>query len=299
MSKLSQRQQTILSQIEQTLEQLLPMEQTRYQVLLESMRYSLLDGGKRIRPLLTAEFCVLCGGTVEQALPFGCALEMIHTYSLIHDDLPCMDDDDMRRGRPSNHKVYGEDTALLSGDALQALAFDVMLSPEAVSLVDAARAVQAAHCLAKAAGAHGMVGGQVIDLASEGKRVSVEHLREMDALKTGALIRAACEMGCILGGGTAEQLNAARVFAEKIGLAFQIVDDILDVTGTTEELGKQVGSDQANEKSTYVTELGLEAASELAERLTAEAIDALSIFPDRNDKEDVIALAKYLVVRKK
>ena len=174
-----------------------------------------------------------------------------------------------------------------------------MLSPEAVSLVDAARAVQAAHCLAKAAGAHGMVGGQVIDLASEGKRISVEQLREMDALKTGALIRAACEMGCILGGGTAEQLNAARVFAEKIGLAFQIVDDILDVTGTTEELGKQVGSDQANEKSTYVTELGLEAASELAEQLTAEAIDALSVFPDGNDKEDVIALAKYLVVRKK
>ncbi|MDD5952899.1 MAG: polyprenyl synthetase family protein [Oscillospiraceae bacterium] len=299
MSNLSQRQQKLLSMIEQKLAQLLPEENELYQPLLDSMGYSLLDGGKRIRPLLTLEFCALCGGEPENALPFGCALEMIHTYSLIHDDLPCMDDDDMRRGRPSNHKAYGEATALLAGDALQALAFAVMLSESSVEKVGAERAVQAAHCLATAAGASGMVGGQVIDLSSEGKKVSVGVLRQMDALKTGALISAACQMGCILGGGTKAQLKAAQRFASNIGLAFQIVDDILDVTSTTEELGKQVGSDRANEKSTYVSELGLEQAKVLSAQLTREAIAALEIFPSGEVKDDVVALAQYLAVRKK
>ena len=298
MSSFTARQRSLLTTIEHQLEQYVPQTDALYGTLLEAMRYSLLDGGKRIRPLLTLEFCALCGGDPMGALPFGCALEMIHTYSLIHDDLPCMDDDDMRRGRPSNHKVYGEDTALLAGDALQTMAFDVMLSDDTVARVGGDRAARAAHCLAKAAGAHGMVGGQVIDLASEGKRVSIDVLRQMDACKTGALIRAACEMGCIIGGGTAEQLAAARQFAEKIGLAFQIVDDILDVTSTTEALGKQVGSDAANEKSTYVTELGLAKAQALADQLTAEAIAVLNAFPSGEYRDDVIALANYLAARK-
>lgn len=299
MSSLTARQQSLLPKIEAQLNAYLPQTDTLYQSLMEAMRYSLLDGGKRIRPLLTLEFCALCGGDPAAALPYGCALEMIHTYSLIHDDLPCMDDDDMRRGRPSNHKAFGEDTALLAGDALQTLAFEVMLSEDAVAKVGSAQAVKAAHCLAKAAGANGMVGGQVIDLASEGKQVSVDVLRQMDAYKTGALISAACEMGCILGGATTKQVEAARKFAGNIGLAFQIVDDILDVTSTTEELGKQVGSDATNAKSTYVTELGLEQAAALANQLTEEAIDALSVFPDGEIKTDVIALARYLAVRKK
>lgn len=299
MSSLSERQLALLNDIETALEHAVPMTDTLYQHLMESMRYSLLDGGKRIRPLLTLEFCALSGGNADDAMPYGCALEMIHTYSLIHDDLPCMDDDDMRRGRPSNHKVYGEDIALLSGDALQTLAFETMLNEETVKKIGADRAVKAALCLAKAAGTHGMVGGQVIDLASEGKKVSVDVLRKMDACKTGALICAACEMGCIISGASEEQVFAARRFAANIGLAFQIVDDILDVTSTTEELGKKVGSDATNDKSTYVTELGLEKAQELADSLTEEAVCALDIFPDSNVKKDVIALARYLAVRKK
>ncbi len=299
MSSLSERQLALLNKVEASLDAYVPAGNPLYQKLIDSMRYSLLDGGKRIRPLLTLEFCALSGGNAEDAMPFGCALEMIHTYSLIHDDLPCMDDDDMRRGRPSNHKVYEEDTALLAGDALQAHAFATMLSDEVIAKVSGDRAARAAFCLAKAAGAYGMVGGQVIDLASEGKKVSVDILKQMHACKTGALISAACEMGCIIGGASAEQIEAARLFAANIGLAFQVVDDILDVTSTTEELGKKVGSDAQNEKSTYVTELGLEKAQELADSLTEEAIQALDVFPDGAVKNDVIALAKYLAVRKK
>ena len=299
MSSLSNRQQTLLRQVEDFLTKTVPETESFYQTLWDSMRYSLLDGGKRIRPLLVLEFCALCGGNETDALPFACAIEMIHTYSLIHDDLPCMDDDDTRRGRPSNHKVYGEDMALLAGDALQALAFETMLDKSSVAAVSAERAAKAAFALAKAAGNKGMVAGQVIDLASEGKKVSVDVLREMDAKKTGALIVAACEMGCILGGATQDQLNAARLFAEKIGLAFQIVDDVLDVTSTTEELGKQVGSDALNEKSTYVTELGLNRANAFAAELTEEAIHALDIFPDGEVRQDLVALANYLAVRKK
>lgn len=299
MSSLSERQQSLVSFVESSLEALIPQGDPLYSTLMESMRYSLLDGGKRIRPLLLLEFCAMCGGDPAAAMPYGCALEMIHTYSLIHDDLPCMDDDDMRRGRPSNHKAFGEDTALLAGDALQTLAFESMLSEEAVSRVGSDRAVRTAFLLAKAAGCTGMVGGQVIDLASEGKKVPVETLQKMDACKTGALIRAACEMGCVLGGATKEQLEAARAFAEDIGLAFQVVDDILDVTSTTEELGKKVGSDSANLKSTYVTELGLTEAEALAQRLTDRAIGALDAFPDTEIRAETAALARYLAVRKK
>lgn len=290
-------QQSYLSQIELKLNELLPEEDLPQAGLIRSMRYSLLAGGKRIRPVLVLEFCRLCGGDPQAALPFACAIEMIHTYSLIHDDLPCMDNDDMRRGRPSNHKVFGEDTALLSGDALLTMAFETMLSPQAVAAVGAQRAAAAAGILAFAAGAHGMVGGQVIDLMSEGKKISFETLKKMDEGKTGALIIAAAKMGAVLGGAEKEQLAAAENYAAAIGLAFQIVDDILDVTGDTQTLGKPAGSDAENEKSTYVTFMGLEKARKAAMELTDAAIASLRCFG--NEARFLTEFAKSLSVRKK
>jgi geranylgeranyl diphosphate synthase type II len=246
--------------------------------LLDSMRYSLLSGGKRIRPILVLEFCRLCGGDTKTALPFACAIEMVHTYSLIHDDLPCMDNDDMRRGRASNHKVFGEDMALLAGDALLTLAFETMLSDDAIAAAGAQRAAAAAGTLARAAGAHCMVGGQVIDLLSEGRIIPIETLKEMDDCKTGALIVAAATIGCIIGDADDEKLHAAQKYARAIGLAFQIQDDILDIEGDTQTLGKKVGSDAANDKCTYVSLLGMDKAKKLVEELTQSALDALPVF---------------------
>ena len=192
--------------IENRLKDYIPQKQSLEEEVADSMRYSLNAGGKRIRPILALEFCRLCSGDAMIALPFACAVEMVHTYSLIHDDLPCMDDDDMRRGKPSNHKVYGEATALLAGDALQSLAFETMLSDEAVKAVGADKAARAAGALARAIGAYGMVGGQIIDLAYENKSADEEIIREMHRKKTGALIRAACEIGCIIGGADESQI---------------------------------------------------------------------------------------------
>ncbi|MCI9575936.1 MAG: polyprenyl synthetase family protein [Clostridiales bacterium] len=296
---MRKRQQILLEQIEEKLDSYVPKTDTLYRNLIEAMRYSLLDGGKRIRPLLVLEFCQLCGGEVSKAMPFACALEMIHTYSLIHDDLPCMDNDDMRRGRPSNHKAFGEGLALLAGDALLTLAFETMLSPESIALAGTQPAAEAAGTLACAAGAHGMVGGQVIDLASEGQQIPLEILQLMDECKTGSLIVAAAEMGCILAGASQEKRQAARKYASAIGLAFQIVDDILDVTGTTEDLGKKAGSDADNQKSTYVTLLGLEKAQEAALELTHQAVEALDIFEEGEEKQGLAELAEYLASRKK
>ncbi len=264
--------------IENALSAYLPQGKYTEQTLIDSMQYSLMCGGKRIRPLLTLLFCELCGGDSKAALPYACAVEMIHTYSLIHDDLPCMDDDDYRRGKPSNHKVYGEDIATLSGDAMQSLAFEIMLSKQALKLTTADKAVKAAHALAKYCGTLGMVGGQVIDIESENKNAPLEVLREMDEKKTGALIKAACEMGCIIGGADDSMISAASRYAHSIGLAFQIVDDILDVTATSEELGKPVGSDTDNNKSTYVSHLGIDKCKQLVAELTQDAIDALCVF---------------------
>ena len=291
--------QSYIQQIEEALERYVPSTDAPYQRLVEAMRYSLLDGGKRIRPLLVLEFCELCGGKPETALPFACALEMIHTYSLIHDDLPCMDNDDMRRGRPSNHKAFGEDLALLAGDALLTLAFETMLSPQALALAGAQRAAQAAGTLACAAGTHGMVGGQVMDLAYENQQIPLETLELMHECKTGALILAAAEMGCILADANEAQRQAARQYASAIGLAFQIVDDILDVTGTTEDLGKQVGSDAENQKSTYVTLMGLEQARETVQKLTAAAVASLESFPDTPLRQALSELAEQLAHRRK
>ncbi len=262
--------------IEAALEQFLPALSSEDLTgpVREAMRYSLLCGGKRIRPMLTLAFCELCGGKAEDALPFACSVEMVHTYSLIHDDMPCMDDDDMRRGRPANHKVFGEDMALLAGDGLLTKAFETALSG-----TDKAAAARAALILAERAGDRGMVGGQCIDLRSEREEISPEFLREMDLGKTVALISAACAMGCVAAGSGDGEIHGAERYAEGLGMAFQIRDDILDVLGDSQKLGKNVGMDSIREKRNYVSLLGVERAQTLVEEYTKKAVSALGVFP--------------------
>ncbi|HCC35595.1 MAG TPA: geranyl transferase [Ruminococcaceae bacterium] len=243
--------------------------------LKKAMSYSLLSGGKRVRPALLLEFYKLCGGIPEKALPFACAVEMIHTYSLIHDDLPCMDDDIMRRGKPSCHMVFGEDIALLAGDALLTLAFESALSAEGF---DPEKIVKAAYILAKAAGMNGMVGGQVIDIETESGSVDLETLQIKHRNKTGALIKACAQIGCILAGASETQTETAASFAAHLGLAFQIVDDILNAEGDSEILGKPTGSDAEKGKTTYVSLLGLEKSRELVGELTGQALELLDKF---------------------
>ncbi len=263
---------------EKALFEFLPDLNCNERKLIESMKYSLEAGGKRVRPQLVYEFNALCNGSPESATAFACAVEMIHTYSLIHDDLPCMDDDDLRRGKPSNHKVFGEDTALLAGDALQTLAFEIMTCEKAVSLAGEKACCKAVNTLAKYSGATGMVGGQVIDLANENANAPLEILREMDYKKTACLIKSACELGCISANADEKLMRSASEYGECIGIAFQIQDDILDVTSSDEELGKPVGSDNENSKSTYVSLLGIDKCRQLVDELTQKAIDALSVF---------------------
>ncbi len=259
----------------------------------EAMLYSLKNGGKRVRPMLVLEFCRACGGSVESAVPFACALEMIHTYSLIHDDLPCMDDDDFRRGKPSCHKQFDYATALLAGDGLLTLAFSVMAGTE----LPAETVIKAVKLLADCAGYLGMIGGQTMDLQHEGKQISLETLKKTDALKTGRLIYAACTLGCLVANADDEKFKAAETYAENIGLAFQIVDDLLDITSTSEELGKPVGSDEDNKKSTYPSLLGIEHSMEMVEELTKKAVDAVSVFG--NDGQFLADYAVKLSVRTK
>lgn len=263
--------------------------------LISSMEYSLTAGGKRVRPMLVMEFAKLCGGSEEAAMPFACAIEMIHTYSLIHDDLPCMDNDDLRRGKPTNHKVYGEACALLAGSGLLTLAFETVSSEKAVRLNGVEKCLSAVKVLSEAAGAVGMLGGQIIDLESEGKKVDIDHLKIMDAKKTGALIIASAKLGCISAGATKTQTDAAIAYAENIGLAFQIVDDMLDITSSTEELGKPVGSDSENDKSTYAALLGLDECRRISEELTENAVKSLEVF--ENDTETLKNFAYYLLRR--
>ncbi len=242
--------------------------------LFEAMQYSLLAGGKRLRPVFAFEFCRLCGGDWRKAAPLAAAVEMVHTYSLIHDDLPCMDNDDYRRGRLTNHKVYGEAMAVLAGDALLTDAFAVASTAE----LPGRRTADAMAVLAECAGSLGMVGGQVLDIMSEERECTEEEILAVQSRKTGALIRAACAMGAIAGGASEEQYDAVCRFAACIGLAFQIRDDMLDVIGTKEELGKAVAVDAG--KNTFVRLYGLERCEELVRRYTDIAIDALQIFPD-------------------
>lgn len=260
--------------------------------LYDAMEYSLLAGGKRIRPVLTLECCRMCGGEPETALPLAGAVEMIHTYSLIHDDLPCMDDDDLRRGKPTCHKVYGEALAVLAGDGLLTEAFAVLsgaeLSPEQVCRGTA--------CLAKAAGPAGMVGGQVLDLLGEGKALDYQEIIAIESLKTGCMIEAAARLGAIAAGSTQAQEDAAAAYARKIGLAFQIRDDVLDVMGDEVELGKPIGSDQEKEKSTFVALKGVEACQGLIQSLTQEAVEQLQPYPG---SEFLCSLARQLASRTK
>jgi len=263
--------------------------------LLAAEQYSLFAGGKRIRPLLTLEFCKLFGGDESAALPFACAVEMIHTYSLIHDDLPCMDDDDLRRGKPTNHKVFGESTALLAGDALLTGAFEVAAANVAAGPEASAKAVA---YLAGCAGRYGMIGGQIMDLEGEKKKLTLDQLLKLHSLKTGALISAASVLGALAAGVslTDPRMEDVVTYAENIGLAFQIVDDILDCTGNAEELGKNVGVDAEHQKNTFMTFYTVKEAQFYADRLTEDAVRALKKYPD---SDALCSLAKWLATRKK
>lgn len=258
------------------LETYLPEQAGALKTIFQAARYSALAGGKRLRPALLMEFYALHGENAEKALPFACALEMVHTYSLIHDDLPCMDNDDLRRGKPTNHKVFGEATALLAGDSLLTRAFETMLC-HCPTEIPAENALKAAGILAARAGMEGMIGGQVMDLDFETRRPEKEELSQMVHLKTGCLLMAACEMGCALAGAGEEEMKKARLYGEKLGLAFQIQDDILDVTGSTEKLGKPVGSDAENHKNTFVSYYGLEECRRLVEENTRQAVEAVAL----------------------
>ena len=258
--------------------------------LFDAMEYSLLAGGKRLRPVLAYEFCRMCGGQWQDAAPFAAAIEMIHTYSLIHDDLPCMDNDDFRRGRPTNHKVFGEGMAVLAGDALLTDAFMIASMgklPQPWTMADAIS------LMAEGAGSLGMVGGQVLDIMSQERELSEQEVLDIQSRKTGRLINIACCLGAMAGGASRNQFEAASQFASGLGLAFQIRDDMLDVIGTREEMGKGVGTDA--EKNTFVRLYGLEKCETLVQQYTDYAISALEAFDDR---EFMIALAKSLTERR-
>ena len=258
--------------------------------LFEAMEYSLLAGGKRLRPIFAFEFCRLCGGNWKQAAPFAAAVEMIHTYSLIHDDLPCMDNDDFRRGRPTNHKVFGEGMAVLAGDALLT---DAFLCASSAKLPNPGDMADAIGILAQCAGSLGMVGGQVLDIMSESRELNEQEVIDIQSRKTGALINAACVLGAIAAGASEDRIAAASRFAGALGLAFQIRDDMLDVIGTREEMGKGVGTDEA--KNTFVRLYGLDKCEELVQKWTNVAIEQVQIF---EDNAFIIELAKSLTDRR-
>ena len=279
-----------LNMINGALEEYLPKSDD---IVSEAMKYSVRNGGKRIRPMLTLEFCKACGAEPEKALPFACAVEMIHTYSLIHDDLPCMDDDDYRRGKPSCHIAFGEANALLAGDALLTLAFETAVKAD----IAAENVVRAVKELSYSAGILGMVGGQVLDLQNENKALTLSELEQIHNLKTGELIRVACVLGCVAAGADEEKIKSAEAYAKGIGLTFQIVDDILDVTSDAETLGKPIGSDAENQKTTYVSLLGIEKSKEVAAELTRKAKAALAVYDENT--EALSLLADNLLIRKK
>ncbi|MBO5210591.1 MAG: polyprenyl synthetase family protein [Clostridia bacterium] len=277
--------------IENRIDELLPESDAPYNEVVKASRYSLKLGGKRIRPIIMMEFCRLFGGDYKKVLDFAIALEMIHTYSLIHDDLPCMDNDDFRRGKPSCHKAFSEDMALLAGDALLTEAFNVAANAD----LDANVKVKAVATLSQMSGFSGMLGGQVIDLSFIKNSPDLDALCDMYARKTGCLLRAAAGIGATVGGASESDIKNADVFAEKVGLAFQIIDDILDVTADPELLGKPVGSDDKNQKTTFVSLLGLEGAKEEAKKLTDEALLILDGF--NGNTENMKAITKYLLYR--
>ena len=280
--------------VEEALEVALPQQDGPETRVVEAMRYSLFAGGKRLRPILCLAASEAVGGDLKAAMPAGCALEMIHTYSLIHDDLPAMDDDDLRRGKPTNHKVFGEAIAVLAGDGLLTEAF-VLLSDYNSLLPE--RAVQVIGVIAEAASYRGMVGGQVVDILSQNKRAELETVQQMHSRKTAALIAAATESGALSGKGSEAQVAALARYGRAIGLAFQIADDILDIEGDTELLGKTTGADVARGKVTYPAAVGLERSRQAANEMVNDALAALEEFDDRANP--LRSLANYIITRKK
>ncbi len=280
--------------VEEALEVALPQQDGPETRVVEAMRYSLFAGGKRLRPILCLAASEAVGGDLKAAMPAGCALEMIHTYSLIHDDLPAMDDDDLRRGKPTNHKVFGEAIAILAGDGLLTEAF-VLLSDYNSLLPE--RVAQVIGVIAEAASYRGMVGGQVVDILSQNKRADLETVQQMHSRKTAALIAAATESGALAGKGSEAQVAALARYGRAIGLAFQIADDILDIEGDTELLGKTTGADEARGKVTYPAAVGLERSRQAANEMVNDALAALEGFDDRANP--LRSLANYIITRKK
>lgn len=280
--------------IEDLLNEYMPKVEGYQNNIFDSMNYSLKAGGKRLRPILTLEACKLVGGNKKDAYPFAVAIEMIHTYSLIHDDLPALDNDDLRRGRKTNHKVYGEAMAILAGDGLLNYAYEIMLR-ESLSKGEPEKYLKAINEIAKASGIYGMIGGQVVDIESEGKSIDMEKLDFIHMNKTAAIIIGCMRAGAIIGGASEEELENVTKYAKNIGLSFQIVDDILDIVGDEAKLGKKVGSDIDNEKSTYPSLIGLEKSKETANKLIAEA--KMSIDYINKDSEFLNNLADYIVDR--
>lgn len=265
--------------------------------IISAMSYSLFAGGKRLRPILCMAGAEAVGGEAQDVLPIACAIELIHTYSLIHDDLPVMDDDDMRRGKPTSHKVFGEAVALLAGDGLLTKAFHVMTGADFVKRVRPNALLAVIALIAKAAGYEGMVGGQIVDIQSEGKEVDPDVLEFIHTRKTAALISASVVSGAILVGGEDPQVKALASYGQNIGLAFQVSDDILDIEGNSQELGKNVGSDERQGKITYPTLIGLSRSKEIQGELVEQAIESLEPFDRR--AEPLRHIAKYIIVRKK
>ncbi len=283
--------------IDTALDRFLPKETELPHSLHKAMRYSVFAGGKRVRPILMLAACQAVGGDPELAIPAACAMEMIHTYSLIHDDLPAMDDDDFRRGNPTNHKVFGEAIAILAGDALLTEAFKLTSDPRFAGSCEHAGLLAVIHEIATCAGSYGMVGGQVIDMESEGRQdIDLATVQYIHTHKTGALIKASVVAGALLAGATDQKLAAITRYGEAAGLAFQIADDILDIEGTTEEIGKDAGSDQARGKATYPAVMGLAAAKEEAQSMMNEALSALEIFGV--EAEPLREIARYIVQRR-
>ena len=281
--------------VDRALERWMPGQEVLPRSLHQAMRYSVFAGGKRLRPILMIAACESLGGHAGQVLHAACAMEMIHTYSLIHDDLPAMDDDAFRRGRPTNHKVYGEATAILAGDALLTEAFRILADAEANRSVPPATVIKVIELVARYAGSQGMVGGQVVDMESEGKEIDFPTLEYIHTHKTGGLILASVQVGALLGGANDSQVAAIKRFGGAAGLAFQIADDILDVVGDQQHLGKNVGSDQARGKATYPAQLGLDEARQRADELCGIAISALA--PLGKPAEILQELARYIVNR--
>lgn len=282
-----------ISLVDGQLKEYLAKKDNPQNIIYEAMRYSIFAGGKRLRPVLMLASCEMCGGDINEVIPFACAMEMIHTYSLIHDDLPAMDNDDLRRGMATSHIKFGEATAILAGDALLNKAFEIVSEYNGTN---PKRAVKAINLLAVSSGTEGMIGGQIVDMESEGKEIDLDTLRYLHLNKTGAIIRSSCCIGVLMGGGSEEEINAVDEFAKNLGVAFQIQDDILDVIGNEAELGKPIGSDAEENKNTYVKLVGLEKSKEMAKEYSEKAKNSLALFGDK--AQFLIELTDYLTDRK-